>query len=81
MFALTAAASGDQGRAEAWLGWLDSHRTALGSLPEKVLWDGSPSAVAPLAWTCALTLLALDALDGLGAQDGVVRPPAVANAV
>lgn len=63
VFALTAAASGDQERSEAWLGWLDAHRTALGSLPEKVLWDGSPSAVAPLAWTCALVLLALDELD------------------
>lgn len=63
MFALTAAASGDLDRAREWLDWLDSHRTTLGSLPEKVLWDGSPSAVAPLAWTSALVLLALVELD------------------
>jgi GH15 family glucan-1,4-alpha-glucosidase len=65
MFALTAAASGDRDRARTWLDWLAAHRTARGSLPEKVLWDGSASAVAPLAWTCALVLLALDELDDL----------------
>lgn len=65
IFALTAAASGDRDRAVAWLDWLDGHRTPLGALPEKVLWDGRPSAVAPLAWTCAIVLLALDELDDL----------------
>lgn len=63
LFALTAAASGDRDQAVAWLDWLDEHRTDLGSLPEKVLWDGSPSAAAPLAWTCAVVLLALHELD------------------
>ena len=63
MFALTAAASGERVQALGWLDWLDAHRTDLGALPEKVLWDGSPSAVAPLAWTCALVLLTLDVLD------------------
>ena len=31
---------------------------------EKVLADGSPAAVAPLGWSAACVLLALDALDG-----------------
>jgi len=69
IFALTAAASGDRDRAVGWLDWLDGHRTRLGALPEKVLWDGRPSAVAPLAWTCAIVLLALAELDD------VVGPP------
>lgn len=43
------------------LDWLGAHRTSEGSLPEKVLFDGRPAAVAPLAWTAANTLLALDA--------------------
>ena len=33
------------------------------TLPEKVLWDGSPSAAAPLGWTCAVVLLALRELE------------------
>ena len=40
------------------LAWLEAHRTAVGALPEKVLADGSPAGPAPLAWTCALILLA-----------------------
>ncbi|WP_155855268.1 hypothetical protein [Actinotalea ferrariae] len=67
MWALTAAASGDVEQAEHWLDWLDRHRTARGSLPEKVLHDGSPAAVAPLAWTASTVLLALDELDRQGA--------------
>lgn len=63
VFGLTAAASGDVETATATLDWLDAHRTAEGALPEKVLWDGSPSAVAPLAWTASLVLLTLDELD------------------
>ena len=65
VFALTAAASGDRAAATGWLDWLDAHRSPRGALPEKVLWDGSPSAVAPLAWTCATVILALDELDRL----------------
>ena len=45
------------------LGWLAAHRTALGALPEKVRADGAPAAVAPLAWTSALAVLALAELD------------------
>ena len=40
------------------LAWLEAHRTAAGALPEKVLADGAPAGPAPLAWTCALVLLA-----------------------
>lgn len=63
VFALTAAASGDVAGATERLDWLDAHRTVRGALPEKVLWDGSPSAVAPLGWTASLVLLTLDELD------------------
>lgn len=63
LFALTAAAAGDRERATGWLTWLDEHRTDAGSLPEKVLWDGRPAAVAPLSWTSALVLLTLVELD------------------
>ena len=58
LFALAFAATGDRAKAESVLTWLSDHRTGLGSLPEKVNPDGSPAAVAPLAWTAALVLLA-----------------------
>lgn len=45
--------------AEARIDWLIAHRTAPGSLPEKVLADGSCASVAPLAWTAALLVDAL----------------------
>lgn len=41
------------------LDWLAGHRTASGSLPEKVIATGRPAAVAPLAWTAALVASAL----------------------
>jgi len=63
VFALTAAGCGDVDAATGRLDWLAAHTTGRGSLPEKVLWDGSPAAVAPLAWTAALVLLTLDELD------------------
>ncbi|GMA86293.1 hypothetical protein GCM10025868_15430 [Angustibacter aerolatus] len=44
------------------LRWLDRHRTTVGALPEKVLADGAPAGPAPLAWTAAMTVLAVDAL-------------------
>jgi GH15 family glucan-1,4-alpha-glucosidase len=56
-FALTAAAVGRRADAEHWLRWLAAHRTADGAVPEKVLSDGSPAAVAPLAWTDAEIVL------------------------
>ena len=63
-YALTAAALGEREPALAWLGWLDRHRTPAGSFPEKVLADGRPASVAPLAWTAAAVVLAADALSG-----------------
>ncbi len=63
LYALAAASVGDVERAEQWLTWLDAHRTPSGALPEKVLADGSPAAVAPLAWTCALVVLAAHELE------------------
>ena len=64
IYALSAAHQGDVERARGWLTWLDGHRTASGALPEKVLADGSPAAVAPLAWTNAVVLLTLLDLPG-----------------
>ncbi|WP_158609663.1 glycoside hydrolase family 15 [Cellulomonas triticagri] len=64
LYALTAAANGRTDDARARLDWLGAHRTAMGALPEKVLADGSPAAVAPLAWSAACVVLAVDALDG-----------------
>ncbi len=61
-YALTAAAIGERAEARAWLGWLDRHRTPAGSFPEKVLADGRPASVAPLAWTAAAVVLTADAL-------------------
>lgn len=63
IYALAAAHLGETERAENWLAWLDLHRTASGALPEKVLADGSPAAVAPLSWTNAVVLLTLAELD------------------
>jgi GH15 family glucan-1,4-alpha-glucosidase len=59
--ALYDAASGDRPGAAHWLGWLATHRTAPGSLPEQVNSNGRPSSVAPLAWTDAIALLAMTA--------------------
>ena len=66
LVAYSAAASGEVSTATAWLRWLDRHRTAYGSLPEKVTRSGSPAGPAPLLWTSALVLLTLDELDRAG---------------
>lgn len=58
LFAAAWAATGYPEKAEALLRWLGEHRTAAGSFPEKVLHDGRPAAVAPLAWTAALVVIA-----------------------
>jgi GH15 family glucan-1,4-alpha-glucosidase len=63
LYALTAAENGYDAEARDRLDWLDAHRTAMGALPEKVLADGSPAAVAPLAWTAACVVLAVQALE------------------
>jgi glucoamylase len=73
LFALSAAASGETDLALGWVSWLDSHRTVLGSLPEKVTASGKPAAVAPLAWTAALVVLTLDELEDHGRLPA--RPP------
>lgn len=41
------------------LRWLSAHRTAAGSIPEKVLDSGTPAAVAPLGWPAAVVLMTL----------------------
>lgn len=56
MFAQARAVLGDADGATSLLRWLRTHRTAAGSLPEKVLADGAPASVAPLAWTAALVV-------------------------
>jgi GH15 family glucan-1,4-alpha-glucosidase len=61
LFALSAAANGDERSAERWLGWLAAHRTSLGAFPEKVDGQGEPKSAAPLGWTEAIVLLALAA--------------------
>ena len=58
LFATAWAANGHAGKADSLLGWLGAHRTDAGSFPEKVLHDGRPAAVAPLAWTAALVVIA-----------------------
>jgi glucoamylase len=63
-FALFDAATGQHRQAAALLAWLAAHRTKLGSLPEQVNSAGQPASVAPLAWTDAVTLLALLAQAG-----------------
>jgi GH15 family glucan-1,4-alpha-glucosidase len=61
MFALAAASSGRTAEAGTWLDWLESHRTVLGVIPEKVSEKGRASSVAPLGWAASLTVLALSA--------------------
>ena len=58
LLAWSAAALGLTREAAGLLDWVDHHRTAVGALPEKVRADGTPAGPAPLAWTCALVLLA-----------------------
>jgi glucoamylase len=58
-FALFEAGTGRTGAAAGLLSWLAGHRTSLGELPEQVNDDGRPVAVAPLAWTDAVVLLAM----------------------
>lgn len=64
LVALSFAMNGEADGAARFLTWLESHRTAAGSLPEKVLADGSPAAVAPLSWTASLVLLTIPRLPG-----------------
>lgn len=61
-FALAHASCGRPEDAARLLTWLAEHRTAYGSLPEKVLHNGAPAGPAPLSWTAALVMLAIEAL-------------------
>jgi glucoamylase len=60
--AMTAAFIDHRDEALTRLRWLDQHRTAAGSLPEKVLPNGQPAAVSPLAWTAAAVVITADQL-------------------
>jgi GH15 family glucan-1,4-alpha-glucosidase len=77
LVAYTAAATGRRDVAERWLDWLDASRTAYGSLPEKVTRSGTPAGPAPLLWTGALVLLALDTLDAAEAAEAAEAPDAL----
>ncbi|MFE3110755.1 hypothetical protein ACFXG8_24365 [Kitasatospora indigofera] len=63
-FALAWYGTGQTARADGVLDWVLAHRNALGELPEQVTSGGSPSAMAPLAWTDSLVLMSLLAKDG-----------------
>ncbi|WP_380171380.1 glycoside hydrolase family 15 protein [Kineococcus sp. DHX-1] len=62
LVALAEAACGRTAQADAWLTWFGAHLTDWGSLPEKVLPDGAPAGPAPLGWTAACVVLAVDTL-------------------
>ena len=78
LVALGAAATGDRTTAQRWLTWLDGHRVPWGSLPEKVRPDGGPAGPAPLAWTSALAVLTLQALDARARSGPALSSAAVA---
>lgn len=63
LYAWAAASNGRAGLAGQWIDWIAEHRTATGAIPEKVGPDGAPAHVAPLTWSCALTVLTLATLD------------------
>ncbi|WP_148234274.1 glycoside hydrolase family 15 [Cellulomonas flavigena] len=63
LYAWVAAEQGDVARATHWLDVVERSRTPSGAIPEKILADGTPAAVAPLGWSAACVLLAVDALD------------------
>jgi len=58
-----AAACTDPEQARHWLTWIADHRTSAGSVPEKVLADGQPASAAPLAWSAAAVVIAVDELE------------------
>ena len=71
LVAYTAAASGRSPVAARWLDWLDGHRAAWGSLPEKVTRSGRAGGPAPLLWTVSLVLLTLAELQDDPRGDGL----------
>ncbi|HKH56820.1 MAG TPA: hypothetical protein VKA58_15325 [Propionibacteriaceae bacterium] len=68
-YAMASACQASRREAVNWLRWLDQHRTAAGSLPEKVLANGQPASVAPLAWTAAAVVITADELERGCAED------------
>ena len=68
LVAYAALVSGRRETAERWLDWLSAHRTASGSLPEKVLAPGAPAGPAPLGWTAALVVMTAAELEPTGAH-------------
>ncbi|MEV6952535.1 hypothetical protein [Streptomyces sp. NPDC051183] len=73
-FALAWAATGQTAKAGRVLDWVLSKRDWRGELPEKVDKSGRPASVAPLAWTCAIAVLSLVALDGTALPTPPLRP-------
>lgn len=63
LLALALAGNDDRTDAGRLLTFLDTYRTPLGSLPEKVDAEATPASVAPLAWTSSLVLLTLAELE------------------
>jgi glucoamylase len=63
LFLVAAAESGDAAQANGWLAWFAQHVSPQRSIPEKVDAHGRAGDVAPLAWTDALVLIAMDRLD------------------
>lgn len=63
LLGLSDAAAGHDEAAGQRLDWLDAHRTAYGSLPEKVTRTGRPAGPAPLVWTSSIVLLTLAELE------------------
>ncbi|NUS10180.1 MAG: hypothetical protein HOY69_02020 [Streptomyces sp.] len=80
-FALAWSGSGQPGKAGQVVTWLLDHRNMLGELPEQIDPAGNPASVVPLAWTGAVTLLALTQLDGhqLPVPPSRCDPPAQAT--
>lgn len=72
LVALALAGIGDDQAAMRLLTWLDTHRTAVGAIPEKVDAAGQPATVAPLGLAAALVILTVVEL-----EEGLpVLPPA-----
>lgn len=63
-FALAWSGTGQPDKADDVITWLVQHRNMLGELPEQIDSAGNPASVVPLAWTGAVTLMALTQLDG-----------------
>jgi hypothetical protein len=63
-FALAWSGTAQPDKADQIIDWLLGHRNLLGELPEEINRAGYTTTVAPLGWTDAVTLLALDQLDG-----------------